>query len=228
MTYTIDTVQDLVSILDEHPQWLEALRARLLTRALLEMPERLAQLTERMDQLARRMDQLTERMDQFASETRQNFATTNRRIDRVIDDLGTIKGVHAQNVTHKEAALLAARLGLQLTRSLSAADLLRITGSADTSDIPANVLSSFHRADLVVEAAGPEGDPCYVAVEASYTINGRDTERALRNARFLTEFTGRRCYAAVSGYRLDDRVRQHVDSGEVFWYQLDMESLQAD
>ena len=33
MTYTIDTVQDLVRVLDEHPQWLDALRARMLPLA---------------------------------------------------------------------------------------------------------------------------------------------------------------------------------------------------
>ena len=71
---------------------------------------------------------------------------------------------------------------------------------------------------------GADGTVSYVVVEASYIINGRDTERALRSARFFAEFTGRRCYAAVAGYRLDDRVRQHVDSGEVFWYQLEPES----
>lgn len=35
MNYTIDTVEDLVRILDEHPQWLDALRARLLPPAVL-------------------------------------------------------------------------------------------------------------------------------------------------------------------------------------------------
>lgn len=221
MTYAIDTVQDLVRILDEHPQWQEALRERLLTRELLEMPERLANLTARMDDL-------TERVNRFIDETRHAFAATNRRLDRIVDDLGPIKGRHARNVTHSDASLIAADLGLRYTKSLVAPDLLKMTDSADTSAIAANVLRSFHHADLVVEAADQEGGRCYVAVEASYTVDGRDTERALRNARFLTEFTGCRSYAAVSGYHLDNRIRAHVDSGEVFWYRLEPESLQAE
>ena len=28
----IDTIEELMQVLDEHPQWLEALRTRLLTR----------------------------------------------------------------------------------------------------------------------------------------------------------------------------------------------------
>ena len=39
---TINSMQDLVRVLDEHPEWAEALRVRLLTRELLELPQRLA------------------------------------------------------------------------------------------------------------------------------------------------------------------------------------------
>ena len=41
---TINTIEDLIQILDEHPRWLEALRARLLTRELIELPEKFARV----------------------------------------------------------------------------------------------------------------------------------------------------------------------------------------
>lgn len=70
---TINSVEDLIRAVDENPEWLEALRARILTRELLEMPERLAQLTAdvhaltaRVDALAVRMDELTARVDALA------------------------------------------------------------------------------------------------------------------------------------------------------------------
>ena len=59
MTTAIGTIEDLVRVLDDNPEWLEALRARLLTRELLEMPNALAQ---------------------FAAETNQQFAEVNRRL----------------------------------------------------------------------------------------------------------------------------------------------------
>ena len=43
---TINTIEDLIRLLDEHPEWAEALRARLLTRELLEVPETLARFIE--------------------------------------------------------------------------------------------------------------------------------------------------------------------------------------
>ena len=39
---TINTVEEIIEALDTNPALMEALRARLLTRELLEMPERLA------------------------------------------------------------------------------------------------------------------------------------------------------------------------------------------
>lgn len=43
---TINTIEDLIRLLDENPEWLEALRARLLTRELVEMPLTLARFIE--------------------------------------------------------------------------------------------------------------------------------------------------------------------------------------
>ena len=47
---TINNIEDLVRILDENPEWLEAVRTRLLTRELLELPQVVADLTQRVDQ----------------------------------------------------------------------------------------------------------------------------------------------------------------------------------
>ena len=81
---------------------------------------------------------------------------------------------------------------------------------------------------MIIEAVRPQGGICYIAVEVSFTVNGRDTTRAIRNAGFLTSFTGRPAYAAVAGARMDERVRGSVESGEVFWYPLGPQSLEAE
>lgn len=40
-TTTITTIEDLMRVLDENPEWLEALRTRLLTCELIELPCRM-------------------------------------------------------------------------------------------------------------------------------------------------------------------------------------------
>ena len=78
----------------------------------------------------------------------------------------------------------------------------------------------------MLRATDAAGEEWYLAVEVSYTANGRDTARAGRNALFLTRFTGRRAYAVVAGLRFDECIRP--ESGEVSWFQLDPEVLEVD
>ena len=196
MNYTIDTVEDLVRILEE----------------IAEQTKRFQAATE----------QRFDRMD-------QRLGRVEARLDRVIDDLGPLKGAHAGNVAVKEASLIALDLGLRYRKSLTSMELVSLSDAVDTTDVAANELRSFHRADVIVEGADREGERCYVAVEASYTVNGRDTARAIRNAGLLSRFTGRRSYAVVAGLRRDDRIQDRVDAGEVLWYQqLTPQAMQAD
>ena len=164
----------------------------------------------------------------FQSAPAQRFDRLEGRFDRVIDDLGPLKGAHAGNAAGKEAALIARDLGLGYRKSLTIIELLNLTDAADTTDVAVNELRSFHRADLIVEVTDSDGEVCYVAAEASYTVNGRDTERAIRNAGLLTKLTGRRSHAVVAGCRRDDRIRDRVESGAVYWYQLALEAMQAE
>ena len=253
---TINTVEDLIAVLDDKPEWVDALRARLLTRELLELPERFAAFAaatnERLDALEelaavanKRLDAIEklvavagERLDAIeklvavADERldaiEETAAATNKRLDALQNDVGILKGAHARNVAIEEATTIAREMGMRRTKNLTQDDLWDMIDSIDTTDIPTNELRSFRRADLILEATDSKGATCYIAVEISFTANGRDTSRACRNARFLTQFTDKSAYAAVAGLRRDDRIQEAINSGEVFWYQLAPEALEAE
>ena len=222
----IATVEDLVRVLDEHPQWLEALRTRLLTRELLALPQTLADFVAATD---RRFAEIDRRF----AEVDRRFDVLERQMGRLRTDVAPIKAAHARNAAMNEADLIAEELGLSLVGILDQAELRSLARSADTDGISKHDLRSFRAADMVLRAADPAaahpaGTERYVAVEVSYTANGRDTERARRNARFLTRFTGRRASAVVAALRMDERIRPIVESGEVAWYQLPAEALEVD
>ena len=161
--------------------------------------------------------------------TNRRFDTLENRVKSIQDDVGILKGAHARSAALREATTIARDMGLQRTKNLTQDDLWTLTDLSDTSDIPAGDLRSFRRADLIMEATDSGGgETCYIAVEISFTANGRDTTRVLRNAEFLTRFTGKRSYAAVAGLYRDDRIRDCIESGEVLWYQLDPEVLEAE
>ena len=191
---------------------------------------RFGHLEGRFDRLEGRFDRKdvsTSSKDVSTFQLEGRFDQLEGRFDRVIDDLGPLKGAHAGNAAGKEAALIARDLGLGYRKSLTIIELLNLTDGADTTDVAVNELRSFHRADLIVEVTDSDGEVCYVAAEASYTVNGRDTERAIRNAGLLTKLTGRRSHAVVAGCRRDDRIRDRIESGAVYWYQLTLEAMQA-
>lgn len=238
---TFNTVEELIQILDENPHWLEALRARLLTRELLELPQRHAEfvaLSERrhaiteanfkeahsdVSELSRKHDRSMERSEQI-----------NREI---MNDLGMLKGLAIESAVFRLADDVAIELGLRRVNRLSVNQLVDMAESADTSgmfDSPQSRrdnLRSFRRADLIMEARDPkypDSETCYIAVEASYTINGRDTRRVLRNVEYLERFGQKKAYAVVAGVHLDNRIREDVESGRVFWYEIEEHMIRHD
>ena len=48
---TVNTIEDFVRVMDDNPEWLEAVRARLLTREVLELPRRMEELTAVVHQM---------------------------------------------------------------------------------------------------------------------------------------------------------------------------------
>ena len=267
---TIHTIEDLLHVLDENPDWVEALRTRLLSRELIELPEKFTQFVAEMHQFIAEMHQFVAKTDRFVAEMHQFVAKTDRfvaemhqfvaemhqfveatnrrfealetrveaiqedvntlktQVKSIQTDIGILKGGHARTAALGEAATIAREMGLRRTKTLTQDDMWMLTDRADTSGIPTNELKSYHRADLIMEATDSEDDLCYIAVEISFTANGRDTHRAIRNAKFLTQFTGRRSYPAVAGLRRDDRIQDLIESGTVFWYQLDPDVLEAE
>ncbi len=259
----INTIEDLIQVLDEHPHWLEALRARLLTRELIELPEKFAAFVEttnqRFDKVEHRLGTLETDVKELKTDVKElktdvkelktdvtglktdvtglktdvkelktDVTGLKTDVKSLRDDMGILKGAHARNVAVEDATSIARGLGLRRTRTLSRDELWDLTETADTTDIPPNALRSFRQADLIMAATDQAGEPCYIAVEISFTANGRDTTRAMRNAEFLTRFTGKPAYAVIAGLRQDNRTQPHIEAGEVCWHQLDPSDLEAD
>ena len=237
----IRAVERLMQTLDENPHLMEAVRSRVLTRQLLELPEQHAQLTERVDRLTERVDQiaeqlaqltervdrLTERVDQIAEQLAQLTERMDRRFDQVANDMARLKERDAMASTKEQTHVIASVLGLRRQFYLHGNEVIDLARNQDTTDISPGDLASFQRADLIMEATDQSGELHYIAVEVSFTADGRDTRRAIRNAGYLTRFTGRPAHAVVTGYRKDRETQPAIDSGQVLWYPLD-EDIDAD
>ena len=252
----IRAVERLMQTLDENPHLMEAVRSRVLTRQLLELPERHAQLTERVDQIAEqlaqltervdrltervdqiaeqlgqltervdrlteRVDRLTERVDQIAEQLGQLTERMDRRFNQVANDLTRLKERAAMDATREQSHVIASMLGLRRQFYLHGNEVIDLARRQDTTDISQGDLTSFQRADLIMEATDAAGELHYIAVEVSFTADERDTRRSIRNAAYLTRFTGRPAHAVVAAHRHDREIQPVIDSGQVLWYPLD-------
>lgn len=213
--------------LDDDPSLLEELRARILTRELLEMPENLASLTRRVDSLAEQLDTLTKQVGAIAVSLDTLHEASERRYERMSGDIGLLRGAYAEQAISRQAVAIAGRLGrsrdmqLRYQSEVTSPDLLEMAAPF-ASEIDQGDLDSFYIADLVMRVRDEDADDdAYIAVEASYTCDTRDTARAIRNVRFIERFTGKRAYAAVAGIRMDSLIRSSIDAGDVFWHQLE-------
>ena len=144
---TFNTVDELIQILDSDPQMLEALRSRLLTKELLELPQRFAEYTEasdrRFEALERGLDELREEVRKFVEATNLRFEEVNRNLRAIHDitrrqqsDFRNFRGQFAENTAIKKAPSITGAVGeaigkrLLMDRILTVADLNAIMKQA--------------------------------------------------------------------------------------------------
>ncbi len=184
---------------------------------------RFEQVDQRFDAIDRRFEQVDQRFDAIDGQ----IGGIHRSINALRDDIGQLKAGHALTGALRSTHRICLELGLEQTRVLDPGDLIRMFRGADTADIPNSERNSFLDADVVIEAVSDSGETHYVAVEASFTANGRDTRRAVRNADFLSRFTGQPALAAIAAAHIDNRIRELIDSGQVHWQQLKSVDLEV-
>ncbi len=136
----------------------------------------------------------------------------------------------------KVGMALAFEMGMREARLLTFEKIRAIADQAiragKAEGIARNDMRSFCMSDMLIEATSERGEVCYIAGEVSYTVDERDTGRAIRNAGYLRRFLGCRAYAVTAGVFYDDRVadllteewEQSCGSAGVekaLWFQLD-------
>ena len=122
MPFAVDDFQDLLRLLDQHPEWQAELRRRVLTDELLELPalvrriaegqirtdEQLAKLTSRVDALTVRLDALTARVDLIA----ERLDALIGRVDALTEQVALL--VEAQRSTMSRVQAQGVRLDAAL------------------------------------------------------------------------------------------------------------------
>ena len=248
MTMTnINDIADLLQILQDRPEWRNTVRAMIVGEELGNLPKAFAAFANATNENFKlvheqfgKVDQRLERLETDVAEIRTDVAEIRTDIAELKTDVSEIKtnvaqltrdgaqtkGGHAKSEATKDAAIIAMRMGMEFVRVLTTIDLIHMANEMPNV-VPPERLESFAKADLVIE--GRVGDAThYNAVEISFTGQENDAERATSNARFIQQLTGCPANPMVASVRYNPSLKDRIDAGRLFWYEIPIRDLEPE
>ncbi len=213
---TINNQDDFLEALRNNPQWRDAVRSQILGDELLQLPVKFDAFVEEQKAQNEKLGTRLENVENIVQDLNTRTTNLEERVGRIEGDTGAIKGDFARTRTVQDARNIAYDMGLEFVRTLSSDELREMAGNT----LPRDVGRSFRNADLVTLATDGTGTR-YIAMEVSFTADRRDCDRAIRNAGLITRFTGKPAQAAVASVRNDREAAEAVESGAVYWHELE-------
>lgn len=206
MAFTVEDFQDLLRLLEEHPEWQAELRRRLLTDELLELPALVRALAVQVDRLAEAQARTEERLSELAMQMSELAIRVGRIDDRVgrIDDR---VGDHSGRLLEIDYARKGAAYFSSIARRLRLVDPSRLANLLDDA-VDENRLTRAERdevmnTDVVFQGKRWEDQvDIYILVEVSWGIGRDDIERAWERSRILGKL-GRPVVPVVAGKAID-------------------------
>ena len=224
---TVNDFTDILRIIREQPEWGDALRSALLSKEVLELPQRLAEFSEaankRFDRLesdvaelkagqARLESDVAElkagqaRLEGDVAEVKVGQARLESTVSLLQGQVGNLRGSSYQlNVKTKIASIVSQRFALDEIRvlkgSLAADDnaFFRLLLNAVAQDVISEPdRGEVLNTDIILRGQRqPEQGLLYMVLEVSITVAGDDITRADERADILRRATGEAVFPAV-------------------------------
>ena len=209
---TINNIEDLVRLLDERPEWAEALRQRLLTRELLEMPDALARFIHATDE---RFDQVEGRLQVVEYDIVQLKA-----------DVSYLKGIALETTLHRKIiprisqmlGLRRAEIKVSPLQGIEPTFRDTIEDGVDNGLISDEQMGRVFETDFILRAIRRDTrSPLWVAVEASHKVREHDISRAVATAAILGTVFDEASSPMVAGLEIGPEDAQRAtEAGTVY------------
>lgn len=227
----INTFQDLLDLLDRNPEYLEALRVRLLTPELIALPAKFAELVAKFDEFVaatnRRFETLETDVKTLKDDVKvlkDDVKALKDDVKVLKDDVATLKGSDTErrarenilNIAKDELGLTRGRVLLGGSRDMDP-QLRTAAEQAETRGlVDGNEIDNLHVADIIIRARrSADARQVYAVFEVSRTINNRDIDRAYDRARSLAVITNSETIAAVIGESAPPQQRERAEQKDV-------------
>ncbi len=194
---TLETVEDIIRALQEHPEWRERLLNALLTDQYQQLPSRTDRLEEALARLAEESAKTDRRLQEWAQRNEERFrdvldglhtlSETMRllvqRIDRWETDMGSVKGITLELFYRDNATSILGRHFQRLKIVDKGEYLQQVQEHQQLSDSDWRQLVST---DLLVRGVHRQSGKEYLmAWEVSWVVDSSDVERAAQRAEIL-------------------------------------------
>ena len=97
------TQEEFLRLLDENAEFRQQVRQRILSRELIELPERFAVFASRVDEFITEQRTVNAELRAFNAEQRETNARVEKRLQGIADDIGMLKGNVAVRATRDNA-----------------------------------------------------------------------------------------------------------------------------
>jgi chromosome segregation ATPase len=202
-------MKQLALRVDEIARQLEQLTRRVdaLAQRVEEIAAQLAQLTRRVDALAERVDQLAQQVEQLTkqmNEMARQFAQYRRDTDQLKGMMLEMRYAQRPYAYFKDL--------IRRARTLSVDELYDLLEGLNLTEAE---VRDVVECDALIFGRDPEdGKPTYLLLEASWTVDLEDVERASRRAALLSR-AGLTVVPVVAGYAarpniLEEAARRNV------------------
>lgn len=241
---TPNPITELLAAMDNDPQLEEALRQRVLTREILELPQKLAELADMVARMAETLDRrlaaveaqqvvTNERLDGMEAQqvvTNERLDGVDGRLDRIENDQRVMRGQlnnlngsdYERKVVRRMSRLIRRHLGVRNAAVLAAinrpnGDTIAslLNDGTERGVITEDDADELDRADIILRGSSPDGEDVYVVGEISITIDDNDVDRAIARARVLRTASNTTTHAAVFGTAISDGNRERARSSDV-------------
>ncbi len=205
---TINTTDDLLRLLDNNPEFLAAVRTKILTDELLKLPAR--------------FDAFEERLAGDISDIKTDTRGLHGMYSQQHDDYERFRGAYSENAARKDDGVVASKIArargnrILTTRRLHRDELSAIFVQAVERDLLDDIdeesQDRFANADdaLLVTERGRMGSQFYMVIEASHTAHQHDLTRVANHAKVIERVTGTPAYGVVAGTRIGQNMPSYL------------------
>ena len=223
---TVNDIADILRIIREQPEWADALRAALLSKELLELPQRFAEFVATAEKRFAALESDVAELKSDVAELKSDVAELKSDVKEIKGDIVNIKGElnrhsgelgnlrgaeYERKIGNNIHSIVSQHLGIRRVNVLKGFNAPGVMPYFDLLDDAEDrgVIDQQQRLnagsiDFVVRGIKrPEQSPIYLVLEVSVTVADNDIERAEDRAETLRQATGEAALPVVIGSNID-------------------------